>query len=140
MGVRVRLEIRANDRSVLVPALVNSGYEASEPELSIPIQVAKELSLWPPQEFQLEEVETAGGPAHVYVALRPVKVRLILGRSDEPEVECAVVVSPGSSEVLISDQLIDALGITVISFGRGLWRHKDDPEGVIRGSEELALT
>jgi len=78
--------------------------------------------------------DTAGGPAHVYVLAERAKVRLILNRPDEPEVECGLVVNPLVSEVLLCDHLIDALGIRVVSFGRGLWRHKDDPEDVVRQS------
>ena len=43
MGVRVRLAVRIGSRSVVIPALVNSGYEADSPELSIPVSVAEEL-------------------------------------------------------------------------------------------------
>ena len=67
MGVRVKVEIKAGNKAVVVPALVNSGYEAEGPELSIPVAVARELDLWPPRRFIMAETDTAGGPAHVYV-------------------------------------------------------------------------
>jgi len=35
---------------------------------------------------------------------------------------------------LITDVTIDALGIQVVSFGKGLWRHVSDPEGKVRDS------
>ena len=41
MGVRVRVEVKVGNKAVVVPALVNSGYEAEGPELSIPIPVAR---------------------------------------------------------------------------------------------------
>ena len=60
-----------------------------------------------------------------------------MNRPGEPEVECGLVVNPLIDEVLLCDHLIDALGIHVISFGRGLWRHKDDPKGLVRQSESM---
>ena len=136
MGVRVKVRIEVGSKSVIVPALVNSGYEAEGPEVSVPIQVARELGLWPLERFRIAEVETAGGPAHVYVPTERAKVRLVLGRPGEPEVDCHIVIDPYTNEVLLCDHLIDALGIVVVSFGRGLWRHKDDPEDTIRQSEQ----
>jgi len=35
---------------------------------------------------------------------------------------------------LITDVTIDALGIQVVSFGKGLWRHVNGPKGKIRSS------
>ena len=36
--------------------------------------------------------------------------------------------------LLLSDYVIDELGIVVLSFRRGLWRHIRDPEGTVRQS------
>lgn len=43
MGVRVRLKICIKRKCVSSIALVNSGYESEEPELAIPVDLAKEL-------------------------------------------------------------------------------------------------
>lgn len=61
MVVRVRIRIRYGERCIETIALVNSGYEASEPEITIPVSVAKELGLRPPKDFILGEAVTAGG-------------------------------------------------------------------------------
>jgi len=45
------------------------------------------------------------------------------------------VVNPLIDEVPLCDHLIEALGIHVLSFRRGFWRHEDDPEGTVRQSE-----
>ena len=48
MGVRVRVEVKVGNKAVVVPALVNSGYEAEGPEISIPISVAPPAFMcWP---------------------------------------------------------------------------------------------
>jgi len=45
--VRVRVRLRAGDREVVAAALANSGYEAEEPEVVVPVRVAERLSLYP---------------------------------------------------------------------------------------------
>jgi len=43
-----------------------------------------------------------------------------------------LVVQRGLIEPLITDATIDELGILVLSFSRGLWRHVGNPPGRIR--------
>ncbi|OYT51270.1 MAG: hypothetical protein B6U73_02350 [Desulfurococcales archaeon ex4484_204] len=63
------------------------------------------------------------------------RVNLVLSDNNYVEdVKVKLIVNPSLDEALISDQLIDALGIIVISFGKGLWRYKEESEGVIRKS------
>ncbi|MHB9301879.1 hypothetical protein [Thermofilum pendens] len=45
-----------------------------------------------------------------------------------------VAVGEDLTEPLMTDSTIDALGIQVVSFRRGLWRHAGDPPGVARPS------
>ena len=35
---------------------------------------------------------------------------------------------------MMTDATIDELGIEVVSFKKGLWRHRGDPQGKVRGS------
>ncbi len=49
-------------------------------------------------------------------------------------VEADLVVQEGLAEPMITDITIDELGIQVVSFSRGLWRHKEDRPGAIRRS------
>ncbi|RLF12286.1 MAG: hypothetical protein DRJ69_01060 [Thermoprotei archaeon] len=48
--------------------------------------------------------------------------------------EADLVIHPGLEEPLITDATIDALGIRVESFFKGLWRHVDDPPRLVRSS------
>ena len=48
-----------------------------------------------------------------------------------------LVVYESLTEPLITDSTIDELGIQVISFRKGLWRHKNDPPNVVRSSASL---
>ena len=56
------------------------------------------------------------------------------GEEELSEVLADLAVQEGLWEALITDATIDALGIQVISFKRGLWRHVDDPPGKVRES------
>jgi len=68
----------------------------------------------------------------VYVVPDAVEIELL---GDEGETLSKVVaVEEGITEPLITNVTIDALGIQVVSFGKGLWRHVSDPEGKVRGS------
>jgi len=135
MGVRVRVRLCVKGHCLILRALVNSGYESAEPELAIPQSIAEELGIWPSQRFTLEEAYTAGGLAPVYVIDEDARVNLVLSDNNYVEdVKVKLIVNPSLDEALISDQLIDALGIIVISFGKGLWRYKEESEGVIRKS------
>lgn len=40
---------------------------------------------------------------------------------------------------LIADVTIDELGITIISFSKGLWRHLKDPPSVVRSALRLEV-
>jgi len=63
MAVRVKLRLRRGEASMKVIALVNSGYEADSPRLLVPVNLAKELGLWPPPLDAKETFfETASGP------------------------------------------------------------------------------
>lgn len=50
------------------------------------------------------------------------------------KVTAKIVINPYIDEPLISDQLIDKPGIVVISFSKGLWRHRSDHENIVRES------
>jgi len=45
-----------------------------------------------------------------------------------------IVIDENLTEPLITDATIDELGIMVISFKKGLWRHINDPPTVTRKS------
>jgi len=45
-----------------------------------------------------------------------------------------ITVDENLTEPLMTDITIDELGIQVISFGRGLWRHINDPPNIVRRS------
>ena len=102
----------------------------------MPLTLARELGVWPPpREVKSEDVFTAGGEVTLYVLDVPARIQLLAGGEVKSEARCIIVVNPHVDEVLLSDYVIDELGIVAISFRRGLWRHLSDPPTTIRESE-----
>jgi len=136
MGIRVRVKLLVEGRGVETVALVNSGFESSEPDICVPLGLAKRLGLWPPVSFESEEAMTAGGEVPLFRLPARAEVQLLAGGEVKSSSPCSIVANPYIDEALLSDYLIDELGIVPISFRRGLWRHRSDPEGAVRESEE----
>jgi hypothetical protein len=124
MAVRLRLRIRVGDRSVDTIALLNSGFEAPTPQLIVPVDTARALGLWPPEDACDVVLETAGGPLRAWFYPRKALVKVVTEDAESREVLTDVVVSPIADEPLISDMLAEELEIAVESFGRGLWRFR----------------
>jgi hypothetical protein len=121
MAVRLKLRIRANDKIVDAVALLNSGFEAPTPQLLIPVDIAKALNLWPPEDAHEVVLETAGGPLFYP---RKAVVKVVAGDAESREVLTDIIVSPIANEPLISDMLAGELEIAVEDFGKGLWRFR----------------
>jgi len=114
VGVRVRVEVEYGERRVTTTALLNTGYESDVPEILIPLSVAEQLGVWPklPRDATAETYRTASGLMSVYRIPRG-KVRLVLEEGVGSPVEAYIVVAEYVDEVLVSDQLISALGIAI---------------------------
>jgi hypothetical protein len=133
VAVRLKLRVRVGDKVVEVVALLNSGFEAPTPQLLIPIDTARALGLWPPEDAREVILETAGGPLRAWFYPRKALVKVITEDAESREVLTDIIVSPIADEPLISDMLAEELEIAVESFGRGLWRFRW--EGKLRRSE-----
>jgi len=133
--VRVKLKVEVGGRSFEVVAVANAGYESFTPQILLPRNMARRLGLWPPPRGAEElTYRTAGGPLRVWLLPRGARVSVVAEDKSSGEVECDVVISPLAGEALISDKLIDALGIVLEVPGRGLWRFRSDPPDKVRQS------
>lgn len=128
MGVRVKLKIVSrSSKEVITSALANSGFEAETPQLLIPRSLARELDLWPPPpDANLIEVGTAGGPVRNYLIPKALDVYVLAGDRTVGPVKCDAMISLIEYEVLISDVLIEELGVVLLAPKTGLWRFKDE--------------
>jgi hypothetical protein len=82
----------------------------------------------------ISEYDTAGGPIVMYIYHGACKVTVIEHDRISRDVEADLVLSPVEKEILMSDALIEELGIVLISPRSGLWRFIDDPPEAIRRS------
>lgn len=136
MAVRVRVRIRnpAKNSEIVTRVLVNGGAESDEPIVAITPREAEALGI-ELDRLEIVEVELASGYAHSYITGDLYPVELL---DDEGNVlsriNARLAIDPYLTEPLITDATIDELGIVVISFKRGLWRHRDDPPDTVRRS------
>ncbi|RLF23444.1 MAG: hypothetical protein DRN15_06380 [Thermoprotei archaeon] len=135
MRVRVKVRIIASGSQVTTSALVNSGFESEEPDICIPMEVARLLRLWPRREVESVGTFTAGGEVAVHI-LGSGRLQLLVDSEVKSEIVCNLMMNPYVDEVLLSDYVIDELGIIVVSFRRGLWRHVSDEPSIVRSSAE----
>ena len=128
--MRIEVEIRYQGRVERTPALVNSGYEAPEPEIHIPLALARRLG------FQVDRLHSVtyrvvGGEVTTLI-LGDVEVRVVTSDKVTDWVRAKAVLVVGEYEVLLSDALIEALGIEIIKPKSGLWRFHG--EAIVRES------
>lgn len=139
MAVRIKIRIVKDGIVKDVVALVNSGFETENPQLLIPVQLAKGLNLWPPVDAKELTYETAGGPLTVWFYPRIAKAKAIAPDAESKEVVVDIAVSALADEVLISDKLAGGLELVVEDFAVGLWRFRWEPRDKLRKSEPPEL-
>ena len=114
-----------NGKAVEAIALINSGYEADSPQLIVPIQLAKQLDLWPPPLSAREQIfDTARGPLKVWLLPRAAKAKVVASDAESKEVTIDIAISPLVDEPLISDILAGELELAVEDFAKGYWRFR----------------
>jgi len=125
--VRVKLESMVNSKSLVTPALLNTGFTTDELDILIPREIAEKLGLWPPPpNAVLEVLDTAGGEVLSYYIPRSVKLTVLEEDRVSKTIICNTIVSPYEKEVLLSDAVIEELEIEILFPKRGLWRFKGE--------------
>jgi len=136
MVVRVRVRL-VNERANLsdeITVLVNSGAESEDPVIAVTPEVANRIGL-DVRDMDVVKVELASGITHNYLSRFPVRAELLDDMGNVlSSAYVRIAVGEDLIEPLMTDATIDELGIQVISFKRGLWRHVNDPHEVVRKS------
>jgi len=132
MACRVRVRLVKGNKEIETSALVNSGFETDAPDIVIPVELAKRLGLWPPEEVAFALLDTGGGELSAPYYESSIEMELVLDDREPRSVLVNVIVNPHVHEVLLSDFVASALGITLLDIKRGLWRLIDDPQGKVR--------
>jgi len=120
------VRLRKGGAEVETSALINSGFEADEPQIVLPMEVARRLGLLE-RARALETFEVAGGGrAMGYRIATPVEVRLVLPDRSPRAVSATATVMPGEREVIISDYLASELGLVLLDLRDGRWCLRDE--------------
>ena len=122
MSVRVSVRFQ-NQRGEPHEAvcILNGGFETEEPCVLFP-RAAAETVLTDPTRGRPVGARVASGEITLLLSEEGVTAQVTSAERDSPQTRCAVLVSDGGDEILISDTAIDALGVEIKSFGRGTWR------------------
>jgi hypothetical protein len=137
--VRVRVRVVIGVRVFEVIALANTGFETDEPQLLIPynLLVEKNIDVSDLGKPTLLEYDTPGGSVTMYVYPRACRVSIVEPDRSSREVIADLVVSLTEREVLMSDALIEELGVIIVSPRKGLWKFTDDPSTTTRSSQRI---
>ena len=133
MVVHVKLRVKTvrGGRARELVTLANGGAHSPEPVLVVDEATARELGV---SGGEAVEAAVVNGRRRVYLVRNAVELTLIDGGEELSRVRAHLVIHPGLEEPLITDITIDELGIQVISFSKGLWRHREDPPDKVRES------
>ncbi|MGC8849547.1 MAG: hypothetical protein ACP5K1_02210 [Candidatus Bathyarchaeia archaeon] len=129
MVVRVKVKLASSGGGeVTASAIANTGFESDEPEVMVPESVAERLGLYPklPGGVEVEEYRSVGGTFKAYRIRESTRAWLVSGDRSIGPVETVLTIVPGEDEILLSDKLIDELGIELIKPGEGLWKLRGD--------------
>jgi len=80
-----------------------------------------------PKSLGKLKLDLAGVAEREFDYLGVWHVKVLAGDRESDEVEAYTIYFPGKSYSLISDELIDKLGIEILAPGEGTWRFRDDP-------------
>ena len=135
MAVRVRIRIaraaRRDPRFIETVAVANSGFEAEEPELLLPIRAAERLGLWPPPAgAHAAHFESPAASFSMTSVRHGVRVSLAGGRR---LVVANAILAERETEVVMNDHLVEALKLVLVAPASG--RYRVGSRGRIRESD-----
>ncbi len=132
MVCRVRIRLRVDDKVFEGRALLNSGFESDTPDIVIPVNVARDLGLWPPKTNVIAMLDTGGGEVVSPYYQSSADLELILEDRASKTVKVSIIVNPHVDEVVLSDYVVSLLNIILLDFKKGFWRLSDDPPDRVR--------
>jgi len=138
MVVHVKLKVKPMGSNIVreYVVLVNGGAHSPEPVLVVDENIARELGF---MGGEVVEASVADSKRKVYLIRNAVELVLVDNGEELSKIKAHLVIHPGLEEPLITDTTIDALGIQILSFSKGLWKHINDPPGKVRKSSKPSI-
>ena len=127
LRLRIRIETIDGSRSIEDVGIANSGFIGLEPEILMPMDIAKKLNL-----HLLGEPETymkiTGDDREVSFLRYRESVNVYVLTEDRVEgpVKSSVLITSGGRYILLNDKLLSKLNISLIDFGEGIWCFRDE--------------
>lgn len=115
-------------------ALLNSGFKSEDPNIVVPVELARRLGSWPPKTANSALLDTGGGEVDLLYYESIAELEILVGDRKVDRVIVNIIVNPYVHEVSLSDYLVSLLGIIIVDAKRGFWRFKDDKESLLRHS------
>ena len=78
MTVCLKIKIRSESSEVVTCAMANTGFEGLVADIMLPMDLAKRLRLWPPENADIYAVRTASGVAPIYRLRNYVEVEIMV--------------------------------------------------------------
>ena len=121
----MRIRLKAENKVIESSALVNSGFEAEDPEIVLPPSLAEVLGVEPSNEVSSYNV-AGGGTISALRGNKPLGVEIVLEDRSSHAVKALPSIMPGENEVIISDRLAHDLGIVILDPYSGDWCLRDE--------------
>ena len=125
----LRIQIEMKNRIVEDLAKANTGFSVGLPAILLSENVVRKLA--PLETLAYVTLEVATRTQFVFHYLGKATVRII-EKDKTSESTAYALYYPGKEYSLISDTLLDDLGVILLEPGKGHWKFRDDPEGVVR--------
>ena len=127
LRLKVKIERVDGFKPIYVLAIAGSGFVGIEPEILMPIHIARDLNL---DEIAQPEVYTKisgdGREIELLKYRNAVKVYIVTEDRIEGPVVSSVLVSPRARYVLLNDKLVSKFRIVLLDFGEGIWCFRDE--------------
>ncbi len=136
MVVRVKVSLEIEGKTVEVSAIALSTSESKEPQIIIPVELAKALGIWPSDSVSEGRFIKVDGEARVWKYPSTCRVRVVADDIETPAIDAELLISEDVSEVILNDKLVSELGIALEDVSRGLWRFRWESTDKIRRSVE----
>ncbi len=117
MVLRIPVKIKFKDRIIEAKALLNTGFEAPEPIISIPLELAETLNLEIGSVIEFEGAGLIRGSSYY-----GGNVELIVNKNGIiRRINVKVLITPGENEIVLSDKCIEELGIIIDLKNKRWW-------------------
>ncbi|PIU64534.1 MAG: hypothetical protein COS84_08265 [Armatimonadetes bacterium CG07_land_8_20_14_0_80_40_9] len=132
MAIRLKVRLEFENKKIEAVGLANAGYETDTEEILLPASLFKKY--WKGKGKEVRYL-TADGQVTTLKHIGKCKTKIITKDKTSKEVIAELLVSAGGEEVILSDALLQSLGIILVKLKDGKWCFEN--EDIERESETI---